>query len=684
MADSKTSSTDTTKDSAPTRNPGKQGLIRWEAVAPFTIFVLLVWAYFYFFFDNHLRNAIEYAGTHINGAEVNVAALRTSFWKASLDLRQIQITDVDEPSRNKLQIGEVRWRMLWDALLRGKITIADASILEVAVGVPRERPGRVLPPPPPGSKSAAEKVRDQALDSIQEEFSKNILGDVAAILDGVDPQEQLKNMEGQLRSSSRVKELRAELEKKERQWRDRLERLPQSKDLKAYEARLKAVKLDAFKSPAEVQRSLKELDAIYRDIDAAYKNIQATGKALGGDVNTYERTLQELESMIRNDIQDLESRLKIPKLDVASLSRSIFGPMILGRLREAEFYMTKAREYMPPKKTKAEKAQFAPPTPRERVAGRNYKFGRPNTYPLFWLRNAEISSKATAGADWSGDLSGRIRDVTDDPVILGRPMVATFKGEFPKQKLFGVAGELTIDHTSDDPVERLDLNVASLPIGGRTLVKSSDVTLGFDSAQASTAFKAELRGNEVNISTQSTFHKTHETLTPGESTTESGRTEPGDSFEQGAARRPTFLFAEAKQPILASLLQATLADIPNVTLNAGIRGNWTHLNIHINSNLGSELARSFDKQLQLKITEARAKLQALVDEQVGKEKAKLTAEFNKVKSQVEGLIKSKQEELNKVKKSIETAKNDAIKSQGQKLEKEGKKALEDLKKKFKF
>lgn len=647
-----------------------KGPIRWEAIVPFTLVAALLWAYFFFFFDLHVKNALEFVGTRMNGAEVNIGRLHTSFWSASLELNKIQITDLDEPAKNKIQIGEVRWKMLWDALLRGKVAIEDASILEIAIGVPRARPGRVLPPPPPGAKSAFDKVREQALAKAQEEFSKNVLGDVAAILGGVDPAQQLKDIGNELKSSVRVKALQDELALKEKEWRERIDRLPQAKDLQSLQTRLKAVKVDGFSNPAEVQASIQQLDSIFKEADAKYKEVQSTSQALGSDTNTYKNALSELDAMVRQDIKDLESRLKIPKLDVESLSKSIFGPLFLNRVKQAEYYMMKARDYMPPQKTAEEKAAFKAPIPRERHEGRNYKFGRPNSYPLFWLKNAAISSKATPGADWSGNLVGSLKNVTDDPPTLGRPTTAQFKGDFPKQELMGVDGLVTIDHVTDRPVEKLNLKVASYPVIGQKLVESPDVNLGFNQAQASTELNATLAGGEIDLSINGAFQKKG----PGPNVDPSG----------GGQVPSSFLVAEAKQPILNDILKGAFADIPRVTLNAAVKGPWDALRFNINSNLGSELQRAFDKQIQIKIAEARAKLQALVDEQVGKQKERLNAEYAKIKSQLDSVVKSKQDEINKFKNSIETAKNDALKNQSKRLENEGKKALDQLKGKLKF
>jgi uncharacterized protein (TIGR03545 family) len=644
------------------KNPSKKkttrrkGPIRTEAVVPFLIFVGVVWAYFFFFFDTHVRHALEHFGTNANGAEVNIARVHTSFWNASLEINNVQVTNAKEPAKNTLQIGAIRWKMLWDALLRGKIAIDEASIQEIQLGVPRKKPGRVLPPeppPPPGTESKFAELKREALQNVEQEFSKNVLGDAASLLGGTDSSTVLKGIEGQLKSTARVKQLQEDLGKKQKEWQTKIDQLPQAKELQALNDRLRKVKLNNFNSPQEVQASLQELDSIFKEADAKYKLISSTAQALNSDLTLYQNSLKELDDLVKQDIKLLESRLKLPALDMTSLSQALFGPMFIKKVKQAEFYYGKAREYMPPKKTAAEKAEFAKPKPHERAKGRTYKFGRPNSYPLFWLKKAEISSKANPQAEYAGDLVGTIRDLTDDPPTLGRPTVATFKGDFPTQKIFGVNGELLLDHTTENAIDKFEVHVARYAIDGQKLVDSDDVKLGFESAQGASHFLAELRGGEINVATKSQF--------------------TGINY-----------LVNAKQPVLAEVLSGAVKDVPTVTLDAAVTGPWTSLSFKIDSNLGRELAKALDKQLQAKINEARAKVQALVDERVGKEKAKLQAEFAKIQDQVNKVIKSKEDELNKQKAQVEQAKNQAANDQKKKLENEGQKALDELKKKFKF
>ena len=76
---------DTTKQKTTDTKPKKsKGPIRWEAITPFLIFMVLIGVYFTLFFDSNMKNLIEFVGYKALGAEVNVAHFETSFKNASL------------------------------------------------------------------------------------------------------------------------------------------------------------------------------------------------------------------------------------------------------------------------------------------------------------------------------------------------------------------------------------------------------------------------------------------------------------------------------------------------------------------------------------------------------------------------------------------------------------------------
>lgn len=643
-----------TQTAAPKAKKQKRtGPIRTEAVVPFLIIVAIIYFYFAIFFDTHARHLLEYVGTRANGAEVNIDYFKTSFFEASLDMGKIEVTDVDKPAQNKIEIGQVKWNMLWDALLRGKVAIENASILDIKLGTKRAHPGRVLPPDTDNSPSMTDQIRQKTLANLEKQYSGNVLGDLAAVLGGEDPKDQLKNIEGSLKSEQRIKTLQDELKKKEVEWKERIDKLPNSQELKAIGDKLKTVKTKDFKNPMEVQASLKQIDSIVKEADAKIKEVQSTGNALNSDLSTYQNAFKDLDKMVQQDIADLEARLKIPKLDAKSLSNYIAGPLFLDKLKQAEFYMNKARKFMPPKKSAAEKAEYAKPTPHEREKGRNYKFGRPKAYPLFWLQKAQISSQLNQ-SEFAGNLEGTLRNLTDDQPTIGVPTTFNFKGDFPKQNVFGVNGDLTIDHVTEIPREALKMTVASYGLTAAKLLDSRDAGVMLAKASVGSGFEAELKGDAIKLALNSTFNKTEYDI-------------------------------HAKQKQLEDLLKKVFAGLPQITLQGGVTGTWADPHIDLDTNAGRELQAGFERELNAKIAEARAQLKAMIDQRIGGEKAKLTEQFNKIQAQIKGALGQKQAEAEKAKGGIEQAKKDASKQQGKKLEDEGKKLFEGFKKKgFKF
>ena len=103
-----------------------KGPIRFEAIVPIAIVCAATYFYFALLFDLHLRKGIEWTASYVHGAEVNVAKLHTSFLRGTFRMTGLQVTDKEEPTRNLIVIGDIRFGFLWDALLRAKFVVEDA------------------------------------------------------------------------------------------------------------------------------------------------------------------------------------------------------------------------------------------------------------------------------------------------------------------------------------------------------------------------------------------------------------------------------------------------------------------------------------------------------------------------------------------------------------------------------
>jgi uncharacterized protein (TIGR03545 family) len=627
-----------------------KGPIRWEAVIPATVLTVLVGVYFSLFFDGHLRRVLEYVGTQVQGAEVNIGRLSTSFLGASLAIDDVQVTDKEKPQRNLVEVGEIRFKMLWGGLLRAKVVVEEASILNIQALTPRKSPGYVVPPPPPGKgESVVEKVQDQVLSQTRKKFNENFLGDVAAVVGGADPKEQLKSLQGELKSDARIKELEQELKTKKEKWDQRVKELPQSAELKQYETRVKALKFDV-KNPAELAKNLKEADKIIKEVDSKVKLVEQTSKDVNGEVNAYTQSFKDLEKMVQEDIKDLQKRLKLPNLDAKEFSQQLFMNMVEGKLVSLQKYIAVARKYMPPKKTAAEKRAEAEEAivPPKRGDGKNFTFPITTGYPLFWLKHAAISSELGT-SELSGNMKGEILDLTTDQSFIRKPTLIRLAGDFPKQQISGVDAEITLDHRGDLAKDALRMVVGRFPSGQQVLSSSPEASLAIADSAGSSTMIASLIGNEITLDLKSQFTDIKYDL-------------------------------EAKNKIVKEILDGILKGIPVVNLNANVRGSFEDFDLHINSNLGEELAKGFQAQLQAKVAEAQAQLKKMIDQRIGGERDKLKQDMDKTVGDLTKNLGAKKDEVDKVvkeaKNSVEGGKKQGG---GKKLEDEGKKLLKKLK-----
>jgi len=97
-----TSPMTSTSETKPVKKP--PGPIRTGALVPSLIVIGIFWAYFFFFFDAHLRAGIEFGASRIHGAEVNVGRVITSFWRASFEMNDLEVTDKEKPEQNLVKV----------------------------------------------------------------------------------------------------------------------------------------------------------------------------------------------------------------------------------------------------------------------------------------------------------------------------------------------------------------------------------------------------------------------------------------------------------------------------------------------------------------------------------------------------------------------------------------------------
>ncbi|NUM58949.1 MAG: TIGR03545 family protein [Bdellovibrionaceae bacterium] len=662
-----------------------KGPIRWEAIIPFIIFTAVIFFYFKLFFDLHLKNLMELIGYHSLGAEVNIAKVETSFTKASLKISGIELTNPERPSHNNLVIGEIRFSLLWDALLRAKFVVEEAAVENIGFDQKRKYPGKVKPPEPEKEsaiKKEADKLKEEALEKAKTEYQDNVLGNIANLMSGGSQQGELDKLKGQIISKEKMKTFEESLKAKQKDWEERIKKLPKAAEFQAIGDNLKKVKTSGFNNLDELNQSVKEIQKNLDEANNKIKEINIAKTSLDADIKFTDEGLKEIKNQIEKDIKDLEAHFKIPKIDAKSIAVALFKRYTGPYLGKINHYKSLVNKYAPPnllKKNKEEPEIQIQPKPREK--GVVYEFGKPNSYPLFWIKKTLVTSRFVMNSmtpDSSlplssfhqmGNIKGEIENITSNQSLIGKPTIATLSGDFPAEEILGFKTQLTIDNTKKDSQIDLNLTVDSYPLSQKELINSEEIQLSFDKAKGSLKSQLHLLNyKNLTLKVENEF-------------------------------REIDYAVQAKNKDVESILKNVFSTAKTTNLIASGKGILPSVDLDIESDLGGKIQKGFEKEIQAKIDEARKKIKALVDAEIEKQKEaiekqvkifkdQIQSEIQKLQVQAEGqkkLAENKTEEAKKdFERKAEAEKKKAENEAKKKVESELKKSAEDLKKKLGF
>lgn len=649
-----------------TEKSKNQSIIRWNAIIPLTILIALSVTYFHFFFDSHMKSLIEWGGYKALGTEINIQSFDSSFLKGRVVISKIEITDSLKPEFNSIEISSIKFDINWDALLRMKFVVEEMTTEGIQLMSKRRYTGKVAPPEPISNEpSFTDQLQGKALDKIDKENSNNVLGDVAGFLKSGDINSQLKNIEGTLTSKKMAEDMKTKWTAKQTEWDQKIKSLPSDKDLASFKSRFDTIKYKDFKSPDELKTSVDQFNSLKSDVDAKVKIVETTKNNLNDDLKSVQTEYQNLEKQIKIDVDQIKTRFKIPKLDAAQFAKSLFMQYLTPYTQKLDRYKTMAQKYLPPKysqmldgkKSNATKDDDDTIQPHVREKGMTYEFPVLKGYPLFWIQTIKISSQSNAQADL-GDFNGMIKNITSNQRQIGKPTTLNITGDFKSKNINGIKVHALFDNIKTPSEVDFGAQVASYQLEKLELLASSDGSILIPHATNSLAIEGKVSAFK-NYDLQ--FFNEFKNL----------------NFE-----------TTAKEKVVADILKQTFSTIADFNLKANITGELTNLNMNISSTLGDKLQAAFSSLLQKKIDEVNAQIKAKIDGEIGKVKNDVDNQVNLLKNKFSGELAKAQSQLDAQKKQaddrINVAKKDLENQAKNKLQNEGQKAVDDLKKKFGF
>lgn len=645
-------------------------LFRKKFWLPLIVVVGCAVPYFIFLFDASLKIALEQGGTMANGAEVNIRSLKSSFTDGYIDIRGIEVTDAKNPELNLVEIGKIRFDFLWDALLRAKFVVEEASLNDVELYSKREYPGRVLPVSKDEEAAQSEKEKEDETNA-QLEAAKERLRKKIDELTSLQEIEDIKNMKlSDLPSAKQIEQLQIELDGKKEEWNNIVSSLPKKEDFAKDKKEL--MSLTKIRDPRKIKEALAKVKKIKNSTVSRLKEVQNKGRDIQKGIKDYKNSLNGLDKLVAEDRKYLEEKLKLPDLDFKDITKDILGPELYSKVEQIEGYIKKARSYMgsssgseQEKKEVSKSAQPQVATESFRSKGKNYSFGSKGDYPLFWLRKMEVSSKESEEG-FSGNLAGKITDVNTSPKLVGRPTMVDLKGDFRKSDVEDFSFNLTMDHLGEKPKESFSVKIGKFKVPESNLSKSENISVAIGESRGRLDMTTEIEGDILKLQSKTQFLDMQYQI-------------------------------DAKKAKVKDLMTNAMSNIGSVHVNADAEGPFSSLKWTITSNLSQALKEGFSKALKDEVDAAKDKVKKVVEERIANEKAKLQAKVDEIKNKVMGQVSGKKEEAKNVQNMVQKkgdqfkggldakkkALQDKLNAQKKKLEEKKRKAKKEAEKKAK-
>lgn len=676
-----TDSKNTTQSPSPSSQPKtkkSKGIIRWNAIVPIVVFILLNFIYFHFFFDGHVRSLIEWSAYKALGTELNVKEFKSSFIHGSVELTKIELTNREKPNFNSIELAKTNFDVNMDALLRLKFVIENIAAEGIQVMSKRSYPGKVAPPESTSNEPGfTDQLKANALGKIEGENKNNLIGDIVVFLKNGDINSQLKGFESQIVSKKMAEELNQKWIKKRADWDQSIKILPKQEDLNVYKDRFSKIKYKDFKSPEELNTSINEFNNLKKDVETKVKIINETKAKLTEDINSIQVDYKNLDKQVRADIDTVKNKFKIPKLNAGQFAKSLFLNYLTPYAQKLDRFKAMAEKYLPPKyskmvnqkvdavgskligkkiaKTDEEIDDTIQPHPRSN--GTSYEFPIVTGYPLFWIKNISVSSKSNAQTDF-GDLAGTITNVTSNQRQINKQTELKLAGDFKSKSIQGIKAFAAFNNIKATPEVSFNFDVGAYPLSDLALTQSEDVSIKIPTSNNTLAISGKTIGfKDYDIKFRNDFKDVRFDL-------------------------------NAKDKTVDEILKGTFGTIPSFDVNATLRGELKDLAIDINSSLGSKLEAAFSGLLQKKIDEVNKIIKEKIDEEIAKQKKQLDEQVSKLTGGYLTDINQAQAKLDEQKKSVDdriiVAKKDLENKAKSEVQKQGQKAIDDLKKKLGF
>ncbi len=600
-----------------------------------------------------VKKGLTAAMQGIFGAKTDIAKVDLQIFGASLQINGLEQANADSPMKNLFQIDNIDVAFNLTDLLKGKFHAKNIEVSGVAIDTDRKSSGELI-------KDSKTKSEKEVVKHASEKSSN--LADAASeklrqMFENYNPEKMLENLQNELKSPEVAKSIASDVQSKVEKWKD----VP-----KEYEESIKKlsssvneiVKTDWGKiyDVSKLTKMLENVNTAITESESLKKKIDSTSSSIKTDSTAVANYSKQLNTAIKDDTNLVDSKITEMKTlfsvdGLKNIMTDAISSILYEKAGKFYPYIDKAMnaamsakgssnadsEKTKTVKTKKEKKQKVT---HERLPGRTIYY-KNDTIPKLLVENVKAS-----GYEYKTNellFEGTATEISSDQNMRGKP--ATINASF---KVLGKpnSANVTIDarNNSSAPLVSAKYNGKGYPINANAQV-----------------FALKSSG-DINA-----------TLTADKN----GTFIVGGTLDMALSEMTGMDFSPEN---VCKIYKNALSGVKKLTVgfNAGYdAANGLVLQITNMDRLASQIVtpvtNSLTGELNTIAGEAKTKVTAMISEKTGIASDKID-QFNDVKK----LISNQTEQVNNLKKQLDSKKNE-IKKQ---IESSGKNAAKDATKKL--
>ncbi|MCD6569382.1 MAG: TIGR03545 family protein [Deltaproteobacteria bacterium] len=567
--------------------------IRWRGIVAFIGVLIILSGFWFFFIDGFIGRMIEKTGTRIIGARVDLDHADFSIFPAGLILTRLQVTDPDEPMKNAFEVARAAFSIDTVNLFRRKVIIDEMTLDGLEFDTPRKTSG-ALPSKVAVAPSVSKKVPIK-------EFK-------LPLFEVPDVQEILKREE--LQSLKLVESLRADIKKEKDNWQTRLQDLPDKKKVDKYKSRIDKVKSARKGDIEDILGALGEVKTIKKDLERDIRHIKGVQKEFEVSFTLLEKRLDQAVQAPKEDAYLLKEKYSLSPQGLGNISQIFFGPKVGQWVERTLVWYKRLKPVLERAKERKKDSEVVKPI---RARGVDVRFKEHEPMPDFLIRQAKTSLQLS-----SGNLSGKIKNITPDQDVLGAPLSFAFSGD----SLKGVQS-VKISGTLDHVVPSSSKDTISL----------------------------YAKGYQINDAVLSDSDKLPITLKKGLLNLDALIVISGEGFRaKGKARlKSAQLLVEVQDEanLLAASMRSALSEISGFTLHINVHGRPDKYDIHLTSDLDDVLKGAVSRLVQDQALQLERELNSAILEKVGEPLSELKVSLTELET-IDGEITARLNQLNRL------------------------------------